>query len=59
LAFNPLYEIEFAVHALYRDNRNAVMAATPHSAYGILPDGPSSFWIRRSGAPCGGMVASA
>lgn len=46
LAFNPRYEVVLAAHALYEQRRQAVEAAVPSAAFGVLADGPSSFWIR-------------
>lgn len=46
LAFNPQYEVTFSAQALTRQHRDAVVSAIPSAPSGLLPAGPSSFWIR-------------
>jgi len=47
LAFNPNYEVVFCAHAIARQHPDAMLDAIPSAPRGLLPAGPSSFWIRR------------
>lgn len=47
LAFNPSYEVVFCAQAIARQHPDAMLCASPSAPAGLLPAGPSSFWIRR------------